>query len=149
MPYDKLATLANQEIVNKYSYNEQKYGLELLVKIEEGTLTKEDKLDITTDYRKKEIFDTVANEETRDLFLYEIKNNGLMKIEALSHYENRYQYSESLFRNLAKNINVFEDLMYAQRDNLMRENEEQKHRRKAKKRNRKKQSKQKHQTRGL
>lgn len=47
-------------------------------------------------------------------------------------FDKRYQYSENIFSNLAKNINLFEGLIHAQHDNLMRENEEQKHRRKLK-----------------
>lgn len=149
LSYDKLAELADQEVVNKYSYAEQKYGLELLIKLGKGNLTEEDRVDISSDYRKQEIFDTVSNEITRDLFIYEIKNNGFLADNSSNHFDKRYQYSESLFSNLAKNINIFEDLMYAQRDNLMRENEERKHRQKVKQQRKKQKSKQTNQKRGM
>ena len=64
-------------------------------------------------------------------------------------FDKRYQYSENIFSNLAKNINLFEGLINAQHDNLMRENEEQKHIRKAKNRKKKQKSKQANQQRGL
>lgn len=149
LSFDDIVSLANKEIVNKYSYAEQKYGLELLEKIEAGTLTDEDKLIISNDYRKQEIFDTIENEETRELFLYEVTNNGLIDTDASTNIDRRYQYSESIFSNLAKNIDLFDNLIHAQNDNLMREKEEQKHRRKAKKRKKKQKSKQANQQRGL
>ncbi|MEY8291568.1 MobQ family relaxase [Carnobacteriaceae bacterium 52-44] len=149
LSYDKLAELADQEIVNKYSYTEQKYGLDLLIKLEEGNLTKEDRTDISSDYRKQEILDTVSNEVTRDLFIYEVKNNALLDDTSFNQFDKSYKHSENLFSNLAKNINIFEDLMYAQRDNLMRENEERKHRRKVKQQRKKQKSKQTNQKRGL
>lgn len=64
-------------------------------------------------------------------------------------FDKRYQYSENIFSNLAKNINLFDNLIHAQNDNLMREKEEQKHRRKAKKRKKKQKSKQANQQRRL
>ncbi len=149
LSFDQIVSLANKKVVNKYSYAEQKYGLALLEKIETGTLTDEDRQIISKDYRKQEIFDTLDNEETRKLFLYEVTNNGLIDSEKLINFDKRYQYSENIFSNLAKNINLFEGLIHAQHDNLMRENEEQKHRRKAKNRKKKQKSKQANQQRGL
>lgn len=149
MSYDKLAALTDQEIVNKYSYTDQKFGVQLLYKIENQSLSTDDIQEIQSDYRKQEILDTVTSEETRDLFIYEVINNGLLDVNTSDQFNKRYQHSENVFSNLAKNINIFEDLMYAQRDNLMRENEEQKHRRKAKSRKKKQKSKQANQQRGL
>ena len=64
-------------------------------------------------------------------------------------FDKWYRYSENIFSNLAKNINLFEGLIYAQPDNLMRENEKQKHRRKAINRKEKQKSKQANQQSGL
>jgi hypothetical protein len=149
LSFDDIVSLANKEIVNKYSYAEQIYGLELLEKIEAGTLTDEDKLIISNNYRKQEIFDTIENKETRELFLYEVTNNGLIDTDVSTNTDRRYQYSESIFSNLAKNIDLFDNLIHAQNDNLMREKEERKHKRKAKKRKKKQKSKQANQQRGL
>ena len=149
MSYDKLAALTDQEIVNKYSYTDQKFGVQLLYKIENQSLSTDDIQEIQSDYRKQEILDTVTSEETRDLFIYEVINNGLLDVNTSDQFNKRYQHSENVFSNLAKNINIFEDLMYAQRDNLMRENEEQKRRRKAKNRKKKQKSKQANQQKGL
>jgi len=149
LSYDKLAALTDQEIVNKYSYTDQKFGVQLLYKIENQSLSTDDIQEIQSDYRKQEILDTVTSEETRDLFIYEVINNGLLDVNTSDQFNKRYQHSENVFSNLAKNINIFEDLMYAQRDNLMRENEEQKRRRKAKNRKKKQKSKQANQQKGL
>lgn len=119
LSFDDIVSLANKEIVNKYSYAEQKYGLELLEKIEAVTLTDDDKLIILNDYRKQEIFDTIENEETRELFLYEVTNNGLIDTDASTNIDRQYQYSESIFSNLAKKIDLFDNLIHAQNDNLI------------------------------
>src|SRR5699024_6050597 len=121
----------------------------LLGKIGSGTLTDEDMRIGSNDYRKKELFDTLVNEVTRKIFMYEVTNNSLIDSEKPVNIDKRYQYSENIFSNLAKNINLFEDLIHAQHDNLMRENEEQKRRRKAKDRKKKQKSKQANQQKGL
>ena len=109
----------------------------------------EDKLIISNDYQKQQIFDTIKSEETPPLFIYEVTNNGLVDADISTSFDRRHQYSENNFSNLAKNINLFEGLIHTQHDNLMRENEEQKHRRKAKNRKKKQKSKQANQQRGL
>src|SRR5690625_6246428 len=38
LSYDRLADLADKQVVNKYSYTEQKYGIQLLYKIENNKL---------------------------------------------------------------------------------------------------------------
>src|SRR5699024_10562 len=55
LSYDRLADLADKQVVNKYSYTEQKYGIQLLYKIENNKLTDDDRLEIKSDYRKQEI----------------------------------------------------------------------------------------------
>jgi len=132
LSYDKLADLADQEIVNKYSYNEQKYGVQLLYKIENGTLADEDMVEIYSDYRKQEIYDTVSNEETKELFIYEVENNGVLDTEIAKFFVDDSYFASNIFSTLAKNVDVYEDIMRAQRDNLMREQEDKRNRSKKK-----------------
>jgi hypothetical protein len=132
LSYDKLADLADQEIVNKYSYNEQKYGVQLLYKIENETLADEDMLEIYSDYRKQEIYDTVSNEETKELFIYEVENNGILDTEIAKLFADDSYSAPNIFSTLAKNVDVYEDIMRAQRDNLMREQEDKRNRSKKK-----------------
>lgn len=133
LSYDKLAELANKEAVNKYSYSEQKYGVQLLYNIENNSLTADDKQEIYFDYRKQEIYDTVSNEETKELFIYEVKNNGLLDTGMTNNFSEYSHSAQNIFSTLAKNVNVYEDIMRAQRDNLMREEEDKRNRNKKKK----------------
>ena len=133
LSYDKLAELADQETVNKYSYSEQKYGIQLLYKIESNSLTDDDKYEINFDYRKQEIYDTVSNEETKELFIYEVKNNGFLDTGMTNNFAEHSNSAQNIFSTLAKNVNVYEDIMRAQRDNLMREEEDKRNRNKKKK----------------
>ena len=133
LSYDKLADLADEQVVNKYSYTEQKYGIQLLYKIENNKLTDDDRLEIKSDYRKQEIYDTVSNEATKELFIYEVENNGLLDTEIAKIFEDRAYPTQSIFTTLAKNVDIYEDIMQAHRDNLMREEEDRRNRNKKKK----------------
>src|SRR5699024_1730877 len=133
LSYDKLADLADEQVVNKYSYAEQKYGVQLLYKIENNSLTENDLLEIKSDYRKQEIYDTVSNETTKELFIYEVENNGLLDTEIARRFEDRAYPTQSIFTTLAKNVDIYEDIMQAHRDNLMREEEDRRNRNKKKK----------------
>lgn len=133
LSYDKLADLADEHVVNKYSYAEQKYGVQLLYKIENNSLTENDLLEIKSDYRKQEIYDTVSNETTKELFIYEVENNGLLDMEIAKRFEDRAYPTQSIFTTLAKNVDIYEDIMQAHRDNFMREEEDRRNRNKKKK----------------
>jgi len=133
LSYDRLADLADEQVVNKYSYTEQKYGIQLLYKIENNKLTDDDRLEIKSDYRKQEIYDTVSNEATKELFIYEVENNGLLDTEIAKIFEDRAYPTQSIFTTLAKNVDIYEDIMQAHRDNLMREEEDRRNRNKKKK----------------
>lgn len=133
LSYDKLSDLADEQVVNKYSYTEQKYGIQLLYKIENNNLTDDDRLEIKSDYRKQEIYDTVSNETTKELFIYEVENNGLLDTEIAKIFEDRAYPAQSIFTTLAKNVDIYENIMQAHRDNLMREEEDIRSRNKKKK----------------
>src|SRR5699024_3575678 len=54
LSYDRLADLADKQVVNKYSYTEQKYGIQLLYKIENNKLTDDDRLEIKYNLMREE-----------------------------------------------------------------------------------------------
>src|SRR5699024_2423071 len=90
------------------------------------------RLEIKSDYRKQEIYDTVSNEATKELFIYEVENNGLLDTEIAKIFEDRAYPTQSIFTTLAKNVDIYEDIMQAHRDNLMREEEDRRNRNKKK-----------------
>src|SRR5699024_8719720 len=76
------------------------------------------------------IYDTVSNEATKELFIYEVENNGLLDTEIAKIFEDRAYPTQSIFTTLDKNVDIYEDIMQAHRDNLMREEEDRRNRNK-------------------
>lgn len=58
----------------------------------------------------------IDNEKTRGWFLYEVTNNDLIDADASTNIDRGYQYSESIFSNLAKNINLFDNLIHTKNE---------------------------------
>uniref|UniRef100_UPI0034503C32 MobQ family relaxase n=1 Tax=Carnobacterium TaxID=2747 RepID=UPI0034503C32 len=120
LSYTKLVEASQEKFINKYTTYEQRIGMQFIKQLENGTFTKEDIQEIESDYRKKELFDTVSKSGTRELFLNEVANN-----EAFSSYEgfNREQESTSsqnLLQKLAKNSKLYDNLIKASQDNARR-----------------------------
>lgn len=131
LSFNKVSSLANNEVVNKYTTNEQKIGLDILGKIENNTLTDKDVDDINNDFRKKEIYDTLKNEDTKKLFVNEVSNSG---IEEFNNYKsdeaneisehNTPNSTSKLISGLANNLDIYGGLMYASEGNITRKHKE-------------------------
>lgn len=120
--FEKLVSISEGNIPNKYSTTEQEIGLSYIYKIENGKMTDEDYDKIGNSYYLKEIYDTIKEPNMREKFLNEADNNGL-------HIEDYSQYvrnnSETLrMGSLTNNINLIEDLARAQEENLRNELDE-------------------------
>ena len=94
--------------------------MKFIDKIENGTFTKEEMKDIENDYRKKELFDTVSKAGTKELFLNEVANNNEFTSEDIFNSEGAIQPSQSLLQKLAKNSNLYDNLLNASQDNARR-----------------------------
>src|SRR5699024_2885688 len=111
----------------------QTCALPIFYKIENNKLTDGDRLEIKSDYRKQEIYDTVSNEATKELFIYEVENNGLLDTAIAKIFEDRAYPTQSIFTTLAKNVEIYENIMQEHRNNIMREEEDRRNRNKKKK----------------
>lgn len=76
LSYSKLVEASQAKFVSKYNTYEQRIGVQFIHKLENGTLTDDDMKEIESDYRKKEIFDTISNPVTKELFLEEVASNN-------------------------------------------------------------------------
>lgn len=112
LSYSKLVEASQEKFVHKYNTYEQKIGIQFIRKLENGTLTDTDRKEIESDYRRKEIFDTISNPVTKELFLNEVANNK--DIENV--------HSQSLLGKLMQNTNIYEELLRASQDNARRAN---------------------------
>ena len=131
LSYTKITALAQEEVVNKYSTVEQRMGLQMLDKLDKGTLINEDLKAITSDYHKKELFETISNPETRGLFLKEVEENGLSLPSNWAHYSR-----PSLLETLANSLKVYDNLIKSSEDNARREMQSKRKRKKSSKSNR-------------
>ncbi|MCA9766704.1 MAG: MobA/MobL family protein [Carnobacterium sp.] len=128
LSYTKLVEASQEKFISKYNTYEQRIGMKFIDKIENETFTKEEMQDIENDYRKKELFDTVSKAGTKELFLNEVANNNEFTSEDTFNSEGAIQPSQSLLQKLAKNSNLYDNLLNASQDNAKRTvNREDKH----------------------
>ncbi len=120
LSYTKLVEASQEKFISKYNTYEQRIGMKFIDKIENGTFTKEEMKDIENDYRKKELFDTVSKAGTKELFLNEVANNNEFTSEDIFNSEGAIQPSQSLLQKLAKNSNLYDNLLNASQDNARR-----------------------------
>jgi len=120
--FEKLVSISEGNIPNKYSTTEQEIGLSYIYKIENGKMTDEDYDKIGNSYYLKEIYDTIKEPHMRENFLNEADNNGLHVADYSQYVSNN---SETLgIGSLANNINLIDDLARAQEENLRNELDE-------------------------
>uniref|UniRef100_UPI00344BC40C MobQ family relaxase n=1 Tax=Carnobacterium sp. TaxID=48221 RepID=UPI00344BC40C len=120
LSYTKLVEASQEKFISKYNTYEQRIGMKFIDKIENGTFTKEEMKDIENDYRKKELFDTVSKAGTKELFLNEVANNNEFTSDDIFNSEGAIQPSQSLLQKLAKNSNLYDNLLNASQDNARR-----------------------------
>lgn len=120
LSYTKLVEASQEKFISKYNTYEQRIGMKFIDKIENGTFTKEEMQDIKNDYRKKELFDTVSKAGTKELFLNEVANNNEFTSDDIFNSEGAIQPSQSLLQKLAKNSNLYDNLLNASQDNARR-----------------------------
>lgn len=120
LSYTKLVEASQEKFISKYNTHEQRIGMKFIDKIENGTFTKEEMQNIENDYRKKELFDTVSKAGTKELFLNEVANNNEFTSDDIFNSEGAIQPSQSLLQKLAKNSNLYDNLLNASQDNARR-----------------------------
>lgn len=108
--FDKISRLVAKEQVNKYSYTEQKIGMNLINKIDNNEITPEKLDEIENDYRFKEIYNTVSDPDMREIFEEEYYSN-----------QSNYQSNNESFVGLFKNLSLYQNIAQAQNDNVKRE----------------------------
>ena len=113
----KLMEKTRENVISKYSYNEQKIGMEFINKLDNNTFTKEDLKAIENDYRKKEIYETISDPAMRKLFMQEVETNGFTE----QFSEQSEKQTQPLLSFLAKRINIYDNLLKATEDNKKRE----------------------------
>uniref|UniRef100_UPI00344C6CB4 MobQ family relaxase n=1 Tax=Carnobacterium sp. TaxID=48221 RepID=UPI00344C6CB4 len=125
LSYTKLVEASQEQFINKYTTYEQKIGMRIIEQIENGTFTNEDREEIEKDYRKKELFDTVSKAGTKELFINEVANNNEITSKDKFNREGAIQPAQSLLQKIAKNSNLYDNLLNASQDNARREEKKQ------------------------
>ena len=124
LSYSKLVEASQEKFINKYTTYEQKMGMTFIDKFEKGTFTKEELQVIEQDYRKKELFDTISDPATKELFLNEVANNQDFSLHDDLNSEREGTSSQNLLQKLAKNSNLYDNLLKASQDNARRERQQ-------------------------
>lgn len=121
LSYAKLVEASQEKFVSKYTTYEQRIGVRFIHKVENGTLTNIDMKEIESDYRKREIFDTISDPSTKKIFLDEVANNKEFEAD-----HGQDTSPESLLGKLMKNTNIYEELLRASQENARRANADKK-----------------------
>lgn len=124
LSYSKLVEASQEKFINKYTTYEQKIGIAFINKLEKGTFTKEELQVIEQDYRKKELLDTISDPATKELFLNEVANNQDVTLHDGLNSERESTSSQNLLQKLAKNSNLYDNLLKASQDNARRERQQ-------------------------
>ncbi|MEG0552987.1 MAG: MobQ family relaxase [Carnobacterium sp.] len=124
LSYSKLVEASQEKFINKYTTYEQKMGMTFIDKLEKGTFTNEDLQVIEQDYRKKELFDTISDPVTKELFLNEVASNQDFSLNQDLNGERESTSSQNLLQKLAKNSNLYDNLLKASQDNARREGQQ-------------------------
>ena len=124
LSYSKLVEASQEKFINKYTTYEQKMGMTFIDKLEKGSFTKEELQVIEQDYRKKELFDTISDTATKELFLDEVANNQDVSLHDDLNSEREGTSSQNLLQKLAKNSNLYDNLLKASQDNARRERQQ-------------------------
>ncbi|MEG0679163.1 MAG: hypothetical protein RR439_04880, partial [Carnobacterium sp.] len=124
LSYSKLVEASQEKFINKYTTYEQKMGMTFIDKLEKGTFTNEDLQVIEQDYRKKELFDTISDPVTKELFLNEVASNQDFSLNQDFNSERESTSSQNLLQKLAKNSNLYDNLLKASQDNARRERQQ-------------------------
>lgn len=67
-----LEIIQQAHILSKYSYSDREIGMEYLEKINQGTTTDTNWKEIGNNFRKRELFDTVSDDSSREMFLNDV-----------------------------------------------------------------------------
>lgn len=124
LSYSKLVEASQEKFITKYTTYEQKMGMTFIDKLEKGSFTKEELRVIEQDYRKKELFDTVSDPVTKELFLNEVASNQDFSLNQDLNGERESTSSQNLLQKLAKNSNLYDNLLKASQDNARRERQQ-------------------------
>lgn len=91
-------------MLSKYSYSDRELGMEYIEKINEGTMTDEDWKEIRNNFKKRELFDTVSDDSSREMFLNDVDRDR----------------SGNFLGKILGSAKILENLEQASRDNLYR-----------------------------
>lgn len=131
---EKIQRIANEEQVNKFNTHEQRIGLTYLYKFDNNLFSEDDLNEIQNDYQLKEIYDVVSDESMREYFLNEVSKNGEGLLDSKFMFADDNNHTKQINLGfLMQNINLYEDIMRAQMENLINENEDKNQKRKQKK----------------
>ena len=117
--FEKIVSIAEGNIPNKYTTTEQQIGLSYIYKLENNKMTNEDYDKIENSYQLKEIYDTIKEPTMKEHFLAEAENNGL-HISDYSHFE-QIQSNGLGISQIMNNVNLIDDLSKAHEENLRNE----------------------------
>src|SRR5699024_5342437 len=117
--FEKIVSIAEGNIPNKYTTTEQQIGLRYIYKLENNKMTNEDYDKIENSYQLKEIYDTIKEPTMKEHFLAEAENNGL-HISDYSHFE-QIQSNGLGISQIMNNVNLIDDLSKAHEENLRNE----------------------------
>jgi len=117
--FEKIVSIAEGNIPNKYTTTEQQIGLSYIYKLENNKMTSEDYGKIENSYQLKEIYDTIKEPTMKEHFLAEAENNGL-HISDYSQFEQNQSNGLGVGQ-LMNNINLIDDLRKANEENLRNE----------------------------
>jgi len=115
--FEKIVSIAQGNIPNKFTKTEQEIGLSYIYKLENDKMTETDYDKIENSYKLKEIYDTIKKPTMKEHFLNEAESNGLYEFG----YSRNVQEHGLGISQLANNINLIDDLSRAQEENLRNE----------------------------
>ena len=113
---EKVVSLANEEIVHRFSTTEQRIGLSYLHKLENSSFTLEELEQIKEHYHLKEIYETIADPTMREYFLHEVEQNGILGDFKFDSHSKGFSLGF-----LANNVTLFTHLNQANEENKRRE----------------------------
>lgn len=116
--FETIERLSKQEQINKYSTFEQRMGLSFIEKIDNNSFESGELEMIQSDYRMKEIYDTVSDEEMKKYFIHEAYENG---VYSQSHSTDISSFNLSF---LAQNSHLYDNLIKASEDNMRKKYQE-------------------------
>jgi len=129
----KLMRIVNEEQVNKFSYADQKIGVQMIYNLENNQMSEQTFERIENHYRYRKIYDVVSDKNMRDIFIEEAESNGLTIDQSVHLYEEYEQKEQYSFASLVGKVNLLGSVVQANQENIQNEQQEKAIRAKKKK----------------